>query len=185
MILAVGSSNRVKIEALEELIGEYPVLAASRVVSHEVSSDVSDQPLSLEETIRGAKTRAEKAFAATDGCRYAFGIESGLFEAPGSQSGFLEATVCAIYDGVQHAIGLSCGFEIPPSLLHLILHQKMDLNQACFHSGISTNPKLGASEGFIGLLTKGRLDRKKYTKQSITTALIQLENAHLYQDRDV
>lgn len=180
MTLALGSTNPIKIEALEEVIREYPDLSQATVVPYAVSSDVSEQPLSLEEMIRGAKNRAKKAFYANHRSTYGFGIESGLFEAPGAQSGFLEASICAIYDGSNHFIGLSCGFEVPPQILELVLQKKMDLSQACHHSGVTSDPKLGAGEGLIGLLTKGRIDRKKYTKQCITTALIQLENARFY-----
>lgn len=180
MTLAIGSTNRIKIEALEEVIQEYPSLSGSKVIACQVSSDISNQPLTLEETIRGAKNRAKNAFVASAVCKYAFGVESGLFEAPGTQSGFLEASICAIFDGTDYHIGLSCGFEIPRQILDLILQQKIELNQACHDSGISSDLKLGAGEGLIGMLTKGRINRKKYTKQCIMTALIQLENAHFY-----
>ena len=181
--LAIGSTNQVKIEALREVILEYPILAESTIVPYAVSSDVSEQPLSLEEMIRGAKNRAEKAFLLSGLCAYSFGIESGLFKAPGAQSGFLEACICAIYDGSHHYIGISSGFEVPRQVLDLVLQNKLDLSQACHHAGISSNPALGSSEGLIGILTKGRIDRKKYTKQCIMTALIQLENSHLYPPR--
>jgi inosine/xanthosine triphosphatase len=180
MTLAIGSTNQNKIGALEEVIQEYPDFAGSTVIACQVSSGVSDQPLSLEETIRGAKNRAKNAFMVSGACKYAFGVESGLFEAPGTQSGYLEACICAIYNGVDYSIGLSCGFEVPRQALRLVLQQKMDLNQACHNSGISSDPKLGSSEGLVGMLTKGRINRKKYTKLSIMTALIQLENSHLY-----
>jgi non-canonical (house-cleaning) NTP pyrophosphatase len=58
----------------------------------------------------------------------------------------------------------------------------MDLSQACHDSGISFDPKIGSGEGLIGILTKGRINRKKYIKQCIMTALIQLENSHFYTD---
>jgi inosine/xanthosine triphosphatase len=180
MTLAIGSTNRVKVEALEEVIREYPDLAGSAVVSHAVPSEISEQPLSLEEMIRGAKNRAKNAFNASGTCKYAFGIESGLFEAPGTDSGYLEASICAIYDGSNHYIGLSCGFEVPQQILDLVLKKNMDLSQACLHSGVSSDPKLGSAGGLIGILTKSRIDRKKYTKQCIMTALIQVENAPLY-----
>jgi inosine/xanthosine triphosphatase len=184
MTIALGSTNPVKIGALEEVVRDYPDLAHAAVISYAVSSDVSEQPLSLEEMIRGAKTRAKKAFHASGKASYGFGIESGLFAAPGAQSGFLEASICAIYDGMNHFIGLSCGFEVPPQILELVLQKKMDLSQACHEAGVTSDPKLGAGEGLIGILTKGRIDRKKYTKQCITTALIQLENARFYSVRE-
>jgi len=50
------------------------------------------------------------------------------------------------------------------------------MNQAFSRAGLTNNPKLGSQEGAVGLLTKGRLTRKEYTKQAIRTALIHLEN---------
>lgn len=176
MIIAVGSTNAAKVKAVEEIIQDYPMLARATVQSFSVASEIPEQPMSLEEIIKGAKNRARNAFEACESCRYSFGIESGLFEAPGTQTGYLEACICCIYDGVKDHIGLSCGFEIPPKILDLVLNEKKDLTQACNAVGVSTNTKLGAAEGLIGILTKGRIDRKEYTKQCLVTALIQLEN---------
>ncbi|MBS0626452.1 MAG: inosine/xanthosine triphosphatase [Verrucomicrobia bacterium] len=180
MSLAIGSTNKVKVEALRETIPDYPDLAGLEVISLGVSSEISEQPMSLEETILGAKNRARNALQASPSSRYGVGIESGLFVAEGSRTGYLEACICSVFDGQNYYIGLSCGFEVPPSVLHLVLHQKMDLTQACFHSGVSTDPKLGMGQGLIGILSKGRVDRKRYCKQAIVTALIQLENSKLY-----
>jgi len=150
-----------------------------KIHSFSVPSEVGDQPLSLGETILGAKNRARNAYACGP-CRYSFGVESGLMEAMGSQTGFLEATICCIYDGKNYHIGISSGFEVPPQILDLVLNQKLDLGQACYQSGFTTNAKLGAAEGIVGMLTKGRVDRKLYTKQAITMALVQLENSKWY-----
>jgi len=185
MKLAIGTTNKVKIQAVEEVIVDYPLFAGIQIDSVSVPSEISEQPLSLEEIITGAKNRAKNAFAASEACTYSFGIESGLFEAAGTQTGFLEATICCIHNGVNDYIGLSCGFEVPPQILGLVLGEKLDLSQACHRTGITDNPKLGAAEGLIGLLTKGRLSRKDYTKQCVTTALIQLENAIWYGDNSL
>ena len=179
--IAIGSTNPAKIQAIQDLMPQYAILSDGEAVSIEVDSEVSDQPLSMEEVIRGAKNRARKAFAACcarwQTCAYSFGLESGLMAAPGTQTGYFEACVCCIYDGKEDHCGLSSGFEIPPAILKLVLEEHLDLNQACYRTGISTNDKLGSAEGFIGLLTRGRVDRKIYTQQSIITALVQLENA--------
>ena len=184
MLIAIGTTNTVKIQAAEETFQNYPMLAHAKLRSFSVESDVADQPLSLEETIKGAKNRARKAFEACNGCNYSFGIESGLFEALGTQTGFLEATICCIYDGMNYHTGLSCGFEPPPQILKLVLENKRDLGQACYESGITANAKLGSAEGLVGILSKGRLTRKEYTKQSIITALIQIENPSWYDSID-
>jgi non-canonical (house-cleaning) NTP pyrophosphatase len=62
MTIAVGTTNIVKIQAIEEAIKDYPLLAQAKVTSFSVDSEVSEQPISLEETIRGAKNRAKMLF---------------------------------------------------------------------------------------------------------------------------
>ncbi|MBS0603666.1 MAG: inosine/xanthosine triphosphatase [Verrucomicrobia bacterium] len=180
MLIAIGSTNPVKVQAVEEVVRDYPQFAHAAFRSVSVPSEISEQPLSMEEIIRGAKNRAKNAFTSCEGCHYSFGIESGLFEAPGAQTGYLEACICCIYDGSNYHLGLSCGFEVPPKVLQHVLNDGMDLNQASNSAGISGNPKLGSAEGIIGILTKGRIQRKEYTKSCVTTAMIQLENADWY-----
>lgn len=183
MIIAIGTTNVIKVQAVEEVLVDYPTLAHAKLISVSVPSGISEQPLSLEEIIKGAKNRAKNAYDACSTCDYSFGIESGLFEAVGAQTGYLEACICCIYDGADTYLGLSCGFEVPPQILQLVLEKDRDLSQACHESGITKNPKLGSAEGLIGILSKGRVTRKEYTKQCIVTALIQLENEALYKQQ--
>ncbi len=77
-------------------------------------------------------------------------------------------------------MGFSTGFEIPPHVLELVLNKKMDLTQACLHCGISDNKQLGSEEGLIGILTNGKVNRKEYSKQCISAAILQLENSKWY-----
>lgn len=181
MIIAVGSKNIVKIQAVEEVIKDYPNFSQAQIVSFDVLSQVKDQPLSFEEIIQGAKNRAKNAFIECTKCAYSFGIESGLMKAPGTQTGYLETNICCIFDGTTSYIGLSCGFEVPPKILDLVLNKHMNLSDACYHAGITTNTKIGAAEGLIGILTQGRINRKEYTKQSVITALSQLQHAQWYK----
>jgi inosine/xanthosine triphosphatase len=174
MIIVVGSTNSVKVDATAELLKEYPTFADAKIVAVSASSDVSDQPFTLEETIQGAKNRAKNAF---NDCQLSIGIEGGLLQAPGTRTGYLHITACSIFDGRHHYIGISAGFEVPDQILELMHHQKLDMSQACLHSGITSNAKLGAAEGLIGILSQGRIDRKEYTKQGLRMALVQLENS--------
>ncbi len=63
--VVVGSLNQCKLKAVRNVVRTYPRLARAQDV-HGVSvpSGVSEQPLTLEETTRGAKSRAQAAFAA-------------------------------------------------------------------------------------------------------------------------
>ena len=180
MVIAIGSTNSVKVQALQEVISSCPLLSKLSLISISVASEVSDQPLSLEETIYGAKNRAKNAFEACPACIYSFGIESGLMEVPQSKTGYMEACMCCIFDGKEYYMGQSCSFELPQLLIDLIVVDKKNLEEACYQAGLSQNQKLGAAEGIIGVFTKGRFNRKEYTKQAIITSLIPLENAHLF-----
>ncbi|MBA3722411.1 MAG: inosine/xanthosine triphosphatase [Parachlamydiaceae bacterium] len=180
LIVAIGSTNKIKIQALEEILKNYPTFGNAKVISLQVPSEISDQPLSLNETVTGAKNRAKNVFEKCNGCQYGIGIESGLMMVSGAKTGFMEAAICCIYDGQEFFLGQSCAFELPKQIVNLVINEKLDLGQACYKSGFTSNQSLGTSEGAIGLLTNGRITRKDYTKQAITTALIQIENAHLY-----
>lgn len=184
LIIAVGSTTPPKVEAVKEIAKDYPILAQAQVVPIAVKSGVTDQPLSLEETILGAKNRALGAFQKCEGCHLSFGIESGLMQAPGTQTGYFNISVCSIYDGKNHHIGLSTGFEVPASILKLVLEKKIDLNQACYEAGITDKARVGAEEGLIGILTNGRVTRQQYSRECIATALIQLEHANWFASHE-
>lgn len=179
--VVVGSTNRVKTEAVEELFKEWDVTII-QLIGLSTNSGVRDQPLSLEETLQGAKNRAEIAYQSLqDENGLGVGIESGLMPAPGSSTGYLEATVCCFYDGKQLATGLSCGFEVPAHVLKLVLDEGMDLGQACYAREIGGEAGLGSREGLVGLVTNGRIPRKAYTKQAVAMALGQWLHPEWYR----
>ncbi len=182
LTIAIGSVNKAKIEAVKEVFQMVPEFSASLFASFSVPSGVGEQPMTIEETLLGAKNRAKNAHDICRVSRYSVGIESGLFPVPGTKTGYLNICICSIYDGKEHYIGLSSGFEIPPRILDLVREQNMDLSQACLHSGITDDAQIGVGEGLIGILTKGRVDRKEYSKQAIVTALVQIEHSHWYRN---
>lgn len=178
MIINVGSKNQTKVDAVKECIAGYPIFDGATIVSSPVSSGVSEQPKSLGETISGAKKRAKNAFS---GCDYSVGLESGLMKVPYTKTGYMDVVACAIYDGNEFHIGLSSAFEYPLEMTRLVLEEGLEIDQAAYRTKLTDNPDVGSAEGAIGILTKGRLARKEYTKQAIITALIHIENPELYK----
>jgi len=176
IMINLGSENIVKKEALEEVIKDYGFLANSTIATRKVRSLVSSQPLNLTEIITGATNRAKQAY---ENCDYSFGIESGLMQVPQTRTGYMELTICAAYDSRNISLGFSQSFECPQEVINEILKGK-DLEEACIATGLTTNNRIGEAEGILGILTKGRVTRKDYTKQAIRMALIQLENPNLY-----
>jgi inosine/xanthosine triphosphatase len=173
MKIIVGSKNKAKIEAVKEIVGEYPHLSEAFVIGVDSPSKVSDQPKSLDETITGATNRARGVF---HDCDYSIGIESGLMQVPSSKSGYMDVCVCVIYDGKECHLGLSSAWEFPDSsVTQYMIKDGLDMSQAINKAGMTKNPNIGSEEGAIGILTKGRLTRKMYTKEALRTALIHLE----------
>ena len=191
--VAVGTTNACKLGAVVKCLAEYPevvrgnegVRLRAAISAHKVPSGVSEQPMSLDETARGAKNRALAAHAAAlaeqstaaaattaaGGRRriLGLGIESGLFQLDGAT---FDVCVVSAFDGQSHHLGLSCAFEIPkPILRHVLGPERCDLSQACNRSGITSDPKLGEHGGLIGLLSSSRLTREAYTLQAISTAV--------------
>lgn len=178
MKITVGSKNNVKIAAVRDVVALYPSLfPGAEVFGVEVAVELFGHPKNLKETVEGAIDRAKKAFI---DCRYSFGLEGGLIEVPGSTTGYMEIGICAVYDGKRIYIGFSPGFEWPKAVTDLIVSGKADASQAFKQLGLTASEKIGTAEGGIGFLTKGRLTREEQTRQSIITALIQLERPELY-----
>lgn len=178
MKITVASLNPQKVAAVAELIQEYPILAGASIEKVSVPSDVSEQPKSLEETIRGAINRAKSAYKKNP-TEYSFGIESGVLNVPYTKTGIMDLCACAIYDGKEIHLGLSSAFEPPKEVVRL-MSEGMNMSDATTAAGLSASKNVGSEEGLVGILTHGRLTRLSYTKQAVMTALIHLENAHLF-----
>lgn len=176
MKINVGSNNPTKVTAVRNIAAKHVEFKDAAVIGLGVDIEEFGHPKSLSETIAGARQRAEKAF--TD-CSYSVGLESGLFEAPETKSGYFETTACSIFDGQRHHVGLGPSFEWPVEMVKLIL-KGLDGSQAFKKIGLTTHDKIGVAEGGISILTKGKVNRIKLNELAFTMALLQLENPKHY-----
>jgi inosine/xanthosine triphosphatase len=179
MKIIIASLNPQKIAAVKELAAEYPMLKGAHIESVSVASGISDQPKSLEETVRGAINRAK---ASIGDANHSFGLESGLMEVPYTKTGIMDVCVCAIFDGKNVHLGLSSAFEFPKAIARLVHEKGMNLSEATATVGLTANKNVGSAEGLIGILTNGRVTRLEYTKQAVRAALVHLENAHMFKE---
>jgi inosine/xanthosine triphosphatase len=113
--IAVGSTNRVKIAAVEEVV--YRVWPLADVISIDVPSGVNSQPLSDDETIRGVLYRAKAALHATS-ADLSLGLEGGVQEM--SYGLFLCNWAVAIDRGGRVGYGASTRLQLPESIASLI-----------------------------------------------------------------
>ena len=172
MKIHVGSENPVKIDAVREAFLLYDLFKDADIEGVGTDSGVAEQPTSLKETVLGAQNRARNAFL---DCDWSVGIESGLVEVPHTQSGYLDLTAIALYDGKNFHMGLSPAIELPKRVVDKIIDEKKDANTAFNEMGFTENKQIGRSEGFVGLLTGGRSNRKEYMKQGVIMAMAHVE----------
>lgn len=185
-MIIVGTLNPVKLAAVRAAIDRRDDLRGLAVLGIGVHSGVREQPKSLAETIQGAinRARASASAAASGVCdpTVAIGIESGVFEVglhePVTNRWItIDVCACAIVrkqtDGTwgEPAIGLSPGWVVPPAIAAHIW-QGADLDAACVAAGLTTDPRLGAGIGAIGVLSNGAVTRQRYTEAAIEVALV-------------
>ena len=163
--VAVGSKNPVKVNAAKSAFTQMFPEATVEVVGIDVSSDVSAQPMSDEESIRGARTRAQKAMqqAKTD---FGVGIEGGLHKIGKTWFDTSWTAVCDVAG--KEGIG-SSGKILVPDVIMQHIHSGLELGQACDLVFNTSNVK--QKEGFVGLMTNNVLNRTISSSQSVVAAL--------------
>lgn len=161
-----------KVDAVIEVISDYKDFNKYTIEWKEVASEISEQPISLEETIQWAKNRARNAYED----KLSFGIEDGLMKVPYTKTGFMNVCVCAIFDGITYHLWLSSAFESPKKVMDLILNKNLDMSEAYNLAWFTSDWNIWQSEWVIWILTKNRLKRLEYIKQAVLNAMIHLEN---------
>lgn len=144
MIVSIGTRSIPKIIAITRAFSYYPEIWMKNMDKIEYTimpkelkeikptgqeqdsfSEVSCNPLTLKEIISGAKTRAKKAFKYSinkkEKCDFGVGIEAGMFPVEEVETKFMDASICAIYDGEKYYIGFSPSFEYPPIVVKRVL----------------------------------------------------------------
>lgn len=170
MFVNIGSKNPNKFNAVKEAFLLFEKFKGADFRPIAAESGVSDQPIGYEETITGARKRALNAFI---NCDISVGLESGLVDIPLTRTGYMNLTICSIFDGKEYFIGAGPGFELPEKLTKLVVDANMELDEAILKSGVSDNPRIGYSEGIIGILTRGVVTRKDYMIPAVTMAMAQ------------
>ena len=159
--IAVGSLNPVKIEAVRTVMER--IYGQVRIFASDVPSGVSEQPFG-DETLEGAKNRARNAIGDHT---LSVGIEAGVFEMIDTLYDF---QYCAILDrDGRFTVGTGSGFRYPDEVVELV-RKGMTVGDAMKEVYGKDNP--GKSQGAIGILSKGLLDRKSLTEQSVLAAML-------------
>lgn len=172
----VASKNPVKINAARAGFESMFPHEMFEIEGLSAPSRVSDQPMSDEETIKGAMNRVQAIMQAQPKSDYWIGIEGGI-EVKGAE---MEAFAWVVVQAQSTKVtgkGRTGTFFLPPRIAELI-HQGKDLGEADDIVFGRTNAK--QQNGAVGLLTDDVVDRTNYYIQAVVFALIPFKNESLY-----
>jgi inosine/xanthosine triphosphatase len=170
--LAVASANPVKLTAAKEAF----LLAFKggvEIVSLDVPSGVSDQPMTFDETRLGAQNRVDNAKAETK-ADYYIAFEGGVDLYEDGPKTF--AVIC-ISNGKETIFGQSALLPLPISVYAKLL-EGVELGTAMDNLFDTQNIK--QKGGAIGQLTKGIETRMSIYKSATILALSRFVNGSLY-----
>jgi inosine/xanthosine triphosphatase len=179
LLVVVGSTNPVKIEAtrlgFQKLFPNVIIL----VSGFNVTSGIRDQPFDDQETKLGAKNRAEGSYNLyyeVNGVKpdFAVGLEGGVSQVDQNLDCFAWV---AIYDGNRFGTAKSASFILPRCISDLVL-SGMELGDADDTVFRTMNSK--QHQGVIGQLTKGRITRTDYYEPVVILAFVPFFWSELY-----
>lgn len=175
MKIIVSSKNPVKVNATLEGFQKVFQKQTFEVEGVSVQSDVSDQPMSEEETFNGALNRAENACKDFPDADFWVGIEGGI-EKKGSEM----MTFAWVYIKSKELVGKgrSASFFLPPKIVSLINEGKElgDADDIVFGKSNSKQ-----KNGAVGILTGDLITRKSLYIPAVIMALIPFKNGSLYE----
>lgn len=174
MKIIIASGNPIKINATKLAFEQMFPDKIFQFEGVNISSDISDQPISNNETLKGAINRSNNAKIECMDADYWIGIEGGV-EKKGN-----EMQVFAwIYIQSKEMVGKArtATFDLPKKIIELI-DSGMELGDA--DDVIFNRRNSKQKNGAVGILTKDLIDRKKYYTHAIIMALIPFNNMDLY-----
>jgi inosine/xanthosine triphosphatase len=176
--VAIASANPVKkratLEAVRVALGLKDVNAEVVEVEHGMPA----QPFGDEETLRGARTRAEGARALRPDADYWVGLEGGVLERDGELEAMAWAVVLGrVGDGeLRRGESRTATFTLPREIADLV-RSGVELGEATDQVFGQTDTKRGT--GTIGPLTGGVIDRVSYYAHAMVLALVPFRNPDL------
>ena len=127
MKIAIWTLRESKIQAIKEAIKACPYFSQKEIeyISKKVSSDVSDMPLSLEETMKGAQNRARNLKNIWVEADFYVGLEWGTFKV--SDRTFLLGVVYVENSAWEGHFGLSPAIEVPKKIEKMLYEEGKEL----------------------------------------------------------
>ena len=172
--IAIGSANPTKVEAARR--AAVKVWPGAEVIAVAVPSGVNEQPMSDDETIRGAVNRARNALAAVSDAQIGMGVEGGVQDTP---HGLFVGGWAAVVDR-EGCLGIGAGGRVllPESIARRIRSGE-ELGPVMDDFSGRRNVKHG--EGAIGIFTAGLIERTTALETALTYALARFITPENYE----
>ena len=188
LIIAVGSTRKPKLAAVREAVdGMSDLLAADtsvEIVGVEVESGVNHTPLSCEESMRGARQRAEwlqqVAKQEAKPWNYLVGLEGGLDSVieNGERRVFLESWAY-VSDGVRGHFGRSGAVELPEALAEEVFVRGRELSIAI--DQFAGEAGIRDAQGAWGVLSGNKITRQEAFRVALIAAFAPFFNQPMYR----
>lgn len=171
MRIIVASLNPVKLRAAQWAFEQMFPDSALRCDKVEVESGVSEQPMSDEETRRGARNRASNARDAHPTADYWVGLEGGVATIDETLTAFAWMSILDAHGRFGEARTVTLPL---PHRIQSLINEGLELgdaNDAVFKT-LNSKQRGGA----FGLLTNGLFTRESVYREALVVALVPLVN---------
>jgi inosine/xanthosine triphosphatase len=170
----IGSKNPVKIKCVEIAFGKLFAHESFEFTGTNSASEVSDQPMSNQETYQGACNRAQNAKVQLPDAHYWVGIEGGIDYFQGRMEAFAWVIILS-----KNQLGQArTASFVLPNKVQALVEQGIELGVADDMVFDRNNSK--QQGGAVGILTNDVITRTTYYEQAVTLAAIPMVKSALY-----
>ena len=175
MKIAVGSTNPVKINATKQAFEKVWPKKSWKVIGIEVKSGVSNQPMSDEESIKGATNRAKAAIKLTK-ADFGVGLEGGIHKTNGLW--FNTGWAVVLDKKGTLGIGTSIRMQSPPAMMKYV---KKGMELGDIDDMLFGKKNTKHKQGHFGLMSKGVLLREEAYQHGVISALVRFLHPKLFE----
>ena len=173
MLIVVGSTSPVKVNAVKQAFSEYYTDFSIESVS--IPSGVNPFPWSDDEMLRGAMNRAKGALEEVPGADYALGLEGGLQELG---EWMMVKQLAVVISMGEIGVGVSSGYDCPKGILEKIKPQKESSRENI--DSFFGSQEILSDKGPIGILTKFKMTRTDSSRDAVLCALTRFVSPEYY-----
>jgi inosine/xanthosine triphosphatase len=174
MLIAVGSLNPSKIEAVRLGFEAYFPNTQKAYIGTAAASGISDQPMSTRESLTGARNRAKRALELAPEAQYGVGLEGGLQQV---HNHWFDTGWIVVRDREgNEGMGSTVGMPVADEVINLMLSRNIELGLALDEHFGTVNLK--HAQGHFGLMTDNRITRATGYRDAVIVALSHLQRAN-------